>query len=174
MSEIARDSGIVADDDSSETSSMRACDDCSSLSYVQRLRKRFELLSKENDKEFHSNCNWWLDEEPVQDEEEEVIEAEEEEEPPQPEYETQTSVNSQRSIKSYKSLHSHESVEKEEEQKPVLNLPRITLDSVDDDDDEVFESADDIEEEIEAQFIRRNSARMRLSRPPSITSQTSK
>ncbi|KAG5666872.1 hypothetical protein PVAND_014880 [Polypedilum vanderplanki] len=126
MSQIARDSGIVADDDSSETSSMRANEDYSQLSYVQRLRKRFELLSKENEREFHSNCNWWLEDE------------------------------DQRKCDS-----------------TSFNPPEITLDTVEDEDDEVFESADDIEEEIEAQYVRHHQNKLTLSRPGSITSQIS-
>lgn len=63
MSQEARDSGIIADNDNdslSSTSSMTR--DRNQLSYVQRLRKQFEILAKEQEREFHSECNWWLDE----------------------------------------------------------------------------------------------------------------
>lgn len=182
MSEVARDSGIIVDDESSETSSIRACEDCSKMSYVQKLRKRFELLSKENDREFHSGCNWWLDDEDeqhvvsVERQESETTLIEDVEE--QFELQKQVSVTSQKSSKSYKSLHSQTSLRSqrsfEEEASEPPNVPKITLECVND-DDEVFESADDIEEEIEAQYVRHNEGkREHLSRPPSITSQTSK
>lgn len=64
MSQEARDSGIIADNDHdslSSTSSMTR--DCNQLSYVQRLRKQFEILAKEQEREFHSECNWWLENE---------------------------------------------------------------------------------------------------------------
>lgn len=60
----ARDSGISVDNDcdslSSATSSSR---DFQQLSFVQRLRKRFEILATEKINEFHTECNWWLTEE---------------------------------------------------------------------------------------------------------------
>lgn len=65
MAAKARDSGICCDNDSCEslssTTSSRV--DKNQLSYVQRLRKRFECLAKEQEREFHSECNWWLAEE---------------------------------------------------------------------------------------------------------------
>lgn len=54
-----RDSGICFDNDSDSLSSVTS----TQLSYVQRLKKRFECLAKEQEFEFHSECNWWLDEE---------------------------------------------------------------------------------------------------------------
>jgi hypothetical protein len=163
---------------------MRACDECSHLSYVQKLRKRFEQLSKENDREFHSSCNWWLDAEDEQhdtlieplvcDEPDHDHEDEHHEDTATAtvEYQQQMSVGSQRSSRSYKSLHSQKSSDDSEPQRPqLLHPPQITLDTVD--DDEVFESADDIEEEIEAQYIRHSETKATLSRPGSITSQTS-
>lgn len=64
MDKIARDSGISVDNDndsySSATSSNR---ENNQLSYVQRLRKRFECLATEQEKEFHDEVNWWLSDE---------------------------------------------------------------------------------------------------------------
>ena len=58
---IARDSGICVDNDSPSLSTSSSCRDFNQLSYVQRLRKRFECLAKEQEKEFHTECNWWLE-----------------------------------------------------------------------------------------------------------------
>lgn len=66
MCDPARDSGISVDNDDDEsqepmTSQSRQCNDCEKLSYVQRLKKRFEKLACESDNEYHTECNWWLD-----------------------------------------------------------------------------------------------------------------
>lgn len=82
MEKIARDSGISVDNDndsySSATSSSR---ENNQLSYVQRLRKRFECLATEQEREFHDEVNWWLHEESEvneqQHEEEEVTDTDE-------------------------------------------------------------------------------------------------
>lgn len=61
MTEGARDSGISIDNDNDSLSS--ATSSIAQLSYVQRLKKRFECLAKEQEREFHAECNWWLHEE---------------------------------------------------------------------------------------------------------------
>lgn len=183
MSDIARDSGIVADDESSETSSMRACDDCGKMSYVQKLRKRFEILSTGKESGFHSSCNWWLD-----DEEHEVDEGNEEHsetaesiqnneviEETEPKLQQQTSIISDRSLKSQKSHQSIKSQHSEVTENPPIYLPLITFTKYTDqhaDDD--FESADDFDEEVEAQYVRKSEMKITISRPTSITSQISK
>jgi hypothetical protein len=60
MTDLGRDSGICVDNDCDSLLSATSSNQCS---YVQRLRKRFECLAKEQELEFHSECNWWLDEE---------------------------------------------------------------------------------------------------------------
>ena len=37
------------------------CLGCENLSYVQRLRKHFEKLACESDSDYHTECNWWLE-----------------------------------------------------------------------------------------------------------------
>lgn len=59
MPDENRDSGIGMNDNDDESSQY----DCENLTYVQRLRKRFEHLAKEHDNAFHAECNWWLDDE---------------------------------------------------------------------------------------------------------------
>ena len=66
MCDPARDSGISVDNGDNEshspmTSQPRQCNDCENLSYVQRLRKHFEKLACESDSDYHTECNWWLD-----------------------------------------------------------------------------------------------------------------
>lgn len=67
MSQEIRDSGICCDNDndSSTTSS------CGRLSHVQKLKKRFECLAKEESTEFHQETNWWLEEDQIDDDGEE-------------------------------------------------------------------------------------------------------
>lgn len=60
MTEAARDSGICVDNDNDSLSSVSSS---TTLSYVQRLKKRFEFIAKEQEREFHAECNWWLHEE---------------------------------------------------------------------------------------------------------------
>lgn len=67
MCDPARDSGISVDNDDNEsqepmTSQSRQCNDCEKLTSVQRLKKHFEKLACESDSEYHTECNWWLDE----------------------------------------------------------------------------------------------------------------
>lgn len=185
MSDIARDSGIIADDESSETSSMRACDDCGKMSYVQKLRKRFEILSTGKESGYHSSCNWWLD-----DEEHEVDEGNDENsdsqqnsqiiEDNEPQLQQQTSVISERSLKSQKSHQSIKSQHSEPNEVTPIYLPLITFTKYTDQHaDDSFESADDLdedEEEVGAQYVRKSENQMKItiSRPTSITSQLSK
>lgn len=60
MTEANRDSVISTDNDNDSLSSTSSL---ATLSYVQRLKKQFECLAKEQEREFHSECNWWLHEE---------------------------------------------------------------------------------------------------------------
>lgn len=55
MSQEARDSGIVVDNSLSDNDSLSSVTSSNrGMSYVQRLRKRFEILAKEQELEFHS------------------------------------------------------------------------------------------------------------------------
>lgn len=60
MAQETRDSGICVDNDTDSVESSAASS--VQLSYVQRLRLRFECLAKEQEREFHTECNWWLNE----------------------------------------------------------------------------------------------------------------
>lgn len=64
MCDPARDSGISVDNDDNESqvTMTSQCNDCVNLSYVQRLKKHFEKLACESESEYHTECNWWLDE----------------------------------------------------------------------------------------------------------------
>lgn len=68
MCDSARDCGIFEDNDNNNesqetmTSQLKQCNGCEKLSYVQRLKKHFEKLACESDSEFHTECNWWLEE----------------------------------------------------------------------------------------------------------------
>lgn len=211
MAAKTRDSGICCDNDcesqSSATSSSR---DHNQLSYVQRLRKRFECLAKEQEREFHSECNWWLAEQDDND----IVEVAQEV------YETKNEIFSGRNevfnvkheasrdssefeAKSYskqssmiKSQISRESSRSEAKliitpATPVksptspIEYPVITFtdyqganetndsDSFDSDEesdeDEVFDDA-----VVEQEYFPRKSGQLRITRPVSITSQTSK
>lgn len=200
MAEIARDSGICVDNDSesvSETSSNRD----HNLSYVQRLRNRFECLAKEKDLEFHEEVNWWLDEEArVNDHsEEDVTDARNASRNlfvrlPSLEHEVKN-YSKQSSIKSQTSHDSNK-----EETKLIITpatpvkspstpkiFPVVTFtdyqeknesndtDSFDSESEEeakvVVEETENVSEET---YIRRSNNVLRLSRPASATSVTSK
>ncbi|CAG9812083.1 unnamed protein product [Chironomus riparius] len=183
MSDIARDSGIIADDESSETSSMRACDDCGKMSYVQKLRKRFEILSTGKESGFHQSCNWWLDDEHQHDVDEgnednpepaDSIQNNDTNEDNNQKLQNQTSVVSERSLKSQKSHQSLKSQNSEVNEVTPIYLPLITFTKYTDQHaDDSFESADDLDEEVEAQYIRHSAMKITISRPTSITSQLS-
>lgn len=57
MAELARYSENGIDNDNESQLSATSSNQCS---HVQRLRKRFECLAREQELEFHSECNWWL------------------------------------------------------------------------------------------------------------------
>jgi hypothetical protein len=153
------------------------------MSYVQKLRKRFEILATGKDGGFHASCNWWLD-----DEEHEVDEGNEDNAEPndssqndevieetEPELQQQTSIISERSLKSQKSHQSIKSQQSEEPESSPIYLPLITFTKYTDQHaDDEFESADDFEEEVEAQYVRKSEMKITISRPTSITSQISK
>lgn len=192
MSDIARDSGIIADDESSDTSSMRAYEDYRKLTYVQKLKKQFELLATEAEREFHANTNWWLDDEEQPNEDEHSEENDNLRDSgldkgDEQKFEHQISVSSERSHKSLKSQLSNKSQLSEKSESPQRKfVPQIILSEYDDDNknsnndvyDDSFESADDIDdEENEQKFVRKSQEKLtsfNFSRPTSITSQVSK
>lgn len=207
MSEEARDSGICVDnDDDSSFHSTSSFHDFNQLSYVQRLRKRFECLAKEQEKEFHSECNWWLEEEEgveridtvetcPRHEEEKVNEAKNKVYFRNASAESETKIYSKQS--SIKSQISQENVAKVTvtPATPVKTpttppeYPIVTFtdyeennetndsDSFDSDngEEEVEKSIEiEVEEELPPEYIRNSRQSLKLMRPISITSQTSK
>lgn len=193
MTQEARDSGICVDNDndslSSATSSSR---DFYQPSYVQRLRKRFEILAKEPESEFHSECNWWLEEEAENGEEAEATEATDtknevltqNDSTERKSYSKQSSLKSQVSRDSVRSGDTrvtitpatpvtHPSTPNEF---PTVTFSEYSLNNETNDSDsfdsEEEDETEDQGEELEADFIRKSTNR--LSRPVSITSQTSK
>lgn len=168
MSTIARDSGIVADDESSETSSITY----DKLSYVQKLRKRFEILATEAEREFHANTNWWLDDEDVTENEENSDSLTVIEEPKLQQQISTTSEKSHRSSRSQVSNHSEKPPES-----PQKFVPEIKFEEFEDkqDEDDSFESANDMDEVFEEQsFVRKPEKKSDLSRNGSILSNVSK
>lgn len=165
-----RDSGIVEDnDDSSSTSSSvanRASFNFIPSRQVQNRIKCFEFLAQERG-EFHTNPNWWLEEqkriEAEAEGEEEGVEVEEQNKVI---LQQQTSVSSQKSRSSVKTQISRHSEPPEEV--AVGEIPEIIFD----DADESEKGEEEGEEDVEV-FIRHSVDRMRISRPPSINSQTS-
>lgn len=199
MEEAARDSGICVDNDcceslSSATSSNR---DRNQLSYVQRLRKRFECLAKEQKVDFHDEVNWWLQEEvlDVDKREDEVIveiinknenvlklqrELSHESEPKI--YSQQSSVKSQISFDSSTKLviipptpeikaFSKSTVIFTDYQE---NNETNDCDSFDEFEGEVDDADEKDDEVFEENYHRKSETNLRLSRPLSITSQSSK
>lgn len=188
----ARDSGICVDNDSESLSSATSSTlDQNQLSYVQRLRKRFECLAKEQEREFHAECNWWL-------EEEDQVVSPKASEQKQPEtktrVETRNELAKQLSIKSQISSDSTKNdtlliitpptpVKSPATPKeyPVVTLPEFegkhetndsdSFDSDSEDDDDVMDADED--EVFENSHLTRNENKLRLSRPESISSQNS-
>lgn len=200
MTEEARDSGICVDNDCCESlsSATSSCRDHNQLSYVQRLRKRFECLAKEQEVVFHDEVNWWLHEEVDENINDEVIvetsnihqnggylqrEFSRESEPRtysrQPSIKSQISHDSGREstlvvvipptppVKAPSSaaiIFSDYQENNETNDSDSFDGSEGEAENVDEKDDEVFEE----------QFQRKSENSLRLSRPLSITSQTSK
>lgn len=157
---IIRDSGISMDDSSSDTSSInRQSFNAIPSKHVLNRVKCFEMLAHEK-AEYHSNPNWWLDGQKNRNRVEIKTDRNETEEVPS--LEQQTSVNSQ------SSRHSSES----ETTTTVPDVPEITYDDIDENEDNKELISDD-DETIQEPFIRQSMSRIRISRPVSITSQTS-
>lgn len=202
MAEEARDSGICDCDDSVSLKTSSSYNDFNQLSYVQRLRKRFECLAKEQEKEFHAECNWWLEEEggggggddsehenegKIHDVKNKVLVRNASAESEKQVYSKQSSIKSQIS---------HESTGKitiiPATPEKTISMPLVTFsdyqgrnetndsDSFDSDEDDEEEEGeneqlrDEIEEELPEEYIRNSRQSLKLLRPISITSQTSK
>lgn len=194
---IARDSGICVDNDSPSLSTSSSCRDFNQLSYVQRLRKRFECLAKEQEKEFHSECNWWLEDDYAvksvasNDISDDVVSkvllrnvsAESENKV----YSKQSSLKSQISFSSEGNVTITPSTPVKTPTSPQNFPTSVTLidyqennetndsDSFDSDETENDKSVEvEVEEELPTEYIRNSRQSLKLLRPISITSQTSK
>lgn len=206
--EAARDSGICEMDNenydsfSTSLSTSSSYHDFNQLSYVQRLRKRFECLAKEQEKEFHAECNWWLEDNQEDAVESEVFSAKNDNEVKihdvknkvlvrnvSAESEKQT-YTKQSSIKSQISHESAGKVTPATTEK-TISMPLVTFtdykgknetndsDSFDSDSDEDHDVEndqvrDEVEEELPEEYVRNSRQSLKLLRPISITSQTSK
>lgn len=198
MAQEARDSGVNFDNENDSLSTSSSYRDFNQLSYVQRLRKRFECLAKEQEKEFHSECNWWLNDE---EESENVIVVHEDDtedqandvlnkvllrnvsadSEPRP-YSKQSSIKSQISHENGKiTITLATPVESPSSPKEFVTLidyqgthETNDSDSFESDDGVENENSVDIEEELPAEYIRNSRQSLKLIRPISITSQTSK
>lgn len=203
MSEEARDSGICVDNDD-DSYSTSLFNDFNQLSYVQRLRKRFECLAKEQEKEFHSECNWWL-----QEEGEEVKLIDTHEKCPRHDEEKSNEATNKiffRNIssESEKKVYSKQSsIKSQISQEGIAKVAVTPLTPVktptpqeysiltftdyevnnetndsdcfdSDDGDEEIDKSIEVEPELPSQCIRNSRQSLKLIRPISITSQTSK
>jgi hypothetical protein len=194
-----RDSGVHFDNENDSLSTSSSCRDFNQLSYVQRLRKRFECLAKEQEKEFHSECNWWLEDENESDENSIVAN---EDEPVKTSGDVLNkvllrNVSTDSEKKSYSKQSSVKSQISHDSGKititpatPVItpSSPKefVTLidyqqnnetndsDSFDSDEETENEKSEEVEEELPAEYIRNSRQSLKLMRPISITSQTSK
>ena len=205
MPKIARDSGISVDNDnddslSSATSSSR---ENNQLSYVQRLRKRFECLAKEQEKEFHDEVNWWLHEESEVNEQRESKTTDADDKPNDIFIRTPSIENDVKSYSkqsSIKSQISRDSSHSRAEVKLLITpstpvkspstpkeFPGVTLidfqENNETNDSDSFDSATEEENEVfeekveeiaDHKYFRQTSTVSRLARPASVTSQTSK
>lgn len=198
MADDARDSGICVDNDCCEsllsaTSSNR---EHNQLSYVQRLRKRFECLAKEQEVEFHDAVNWWLQDEIVENVDDKIVA-----ETPKRNENLQRKLSHESEGKHYskqsslKSQFSHDSNRKDTAEfviippTPEINASSITTvifkdyqENNETNDSDSFDEASGGENEgvderndemVEEHFHRKSENNLRLSRPISITSQTS-
>lgn len=195
MAAKARDSGICCDNDSCESlSSTSSVRDKNQLSYVQRLRKRFECLAKEQEREFHSECNWWLAEEVAPTGGDDIVEVAQEVFEAKNETIRKDVYNVKHDVKSQISRESSRSdavliitpVTPVKSPPSPIEYPVITFtdyqganetndsDSFDsdeetDDEDEVFDDA-----MVEQECSPKKSGQLRITRPVSISSQNSK
>lgn len=168
MADLARDSGICVDNDNDSLSSATSSNQCS---YVQRLRKRFECLAKEQELEFHSECNWWLEEQAEDDEVTSTVEVHNRILHRDISKESEARIYSKQT--SIKSQVSHDSGEKF----TVTPATPVKFPDTPEEFPEVTNDSDSFEEDSvvdEEEFLRPLSGISRLSRPLSITSQTSK
>lgn len=177
LSVTLRDSGIVEDgDDSSETSSLNRA----SINFIpsRQVKNRiqcFEFLAQERG-EFHTNPNWWLEEQKRLVNEE--IEAKNEGGEVEKEEEH---VEEEEKISHRTSLKSQVSDKSQHDEPETQKIPEITFDDAEDESDEDnkslisenFEPEEDVEKEIEETFVRNSMNRIRMSRPASVNSQTS-
>jgi len=183
-----RDSGISINDNDNDslTSSTSSAVECPKLSYVQRLRKRFEFLAKqEQEKEFHAECNWWLDDENGERQEPEIVDVRNpimmttpKSPPPPPAFERNFSKQSSRQSQKTESTELPDDVNEEDNPEIVFTEHESEhLSEHDDEGDDSFESAEDEdeeeEEEVEETVIRNAPQIDRLERPVSITSMQS-
>jgi hypothetical protein len=204
MAEEARDSGICVDNDIDSLSTSSSLHDFNQLSTVQKLRKRFECLAKEQELEFHPECNWWLEEEGdcetsdcegncrsseeerVHDVRNKVLQRNVSAESEKQTYSKQSSIKSQVSRESITRVTITPST-------PVKEFSSVTFtdyqennetndsdsfDSESDDDESKNQKIvnDEVEEEedLPPEYIRNSRHSLKLMRPISITSQTSK
>lgn len=201
MAQEARDSGICVDNDTDSVESSAASSN--QLSYVQRLRQRFECLAKEQEREFHTECNWWLNEDGTgiqeqSEEEEEHIEKVDDVKPisrhVSVEYETRN-YSKQSSLRSQVSRDSSRgetlliitpatpvNSPNAPKEFPVLKLTDYQennetndSDSFDSDegDDDVIAEDGEDLEKEEEVFVEQSGNVLRLNRPVSTSSQTS-
>lgn len=203
MAEEARDSGMCVDNDNDSLSTSSSFHDFNQLSYVQRLRKRFECLAaKEQEIEFHSECNWWLQEEEGRECEENCSGHEEKvhdvrnkvlvrnvsAESEKKAYSKQSSIKSQVSresvakvtvtpatpVKTPTSPKEFPSVTFTDYQENNETNDSDSFDSGSDDEENSKPVHEDVEEELPAEYIRNSRQSLKLIRPISITSQSSK
>lgn len=158
-----RDSGIAMDDSSSETSSSnRQSINFIPSQHVLNRVKCFEMLASEKS-EYHLNPNWWLQDR--KEEQVDKVDSDNDEHTEDPTFDEQTPENSRISSR-------HSSIDSEATT-TAPDIPEITYDDVQESEDNNEVISESEEEEIEGNFIRQSMNRIRISRPTSITSQTS-
>lgn len=195
MSQEARDSGISVDNDNDSLSTTSSSTrDCNQLSYVQRLRKQFEILAKEQELEFHSECNWWLENESegrmeveiseIYDARKKMFDRTLSSHSEEKVYSKQPSINSQISQESIREIPKVPTNPSSPIKTPPTNrdIPVFTLNDTSAHDSDSFDSNSDEDEaqndtkddDLDDEFIRESSNSLSAGRPMSITSQTSK
>lgn len=195
MSQVARDSGISVDNDNDSLSTTSSSTrDCNQLSYVQRLRKQFEILAKEQELEFHSECNWWLEDESEGRMEvviREIYDARRRDsdrtrsfQSEEKVYSKQPSINSQISQESVREVPKVLSNPSTPIKTPpsLREIPIFTVNDTSAHDSDSFDSNSDEEgaqngtkdDDLDEEFIRDSSNSLRADRPMSVTSQISK
>lgn len=194
MSQEARDSGISVDNDNDSLSTTSSSTrDCNQLSYVQRLRKQFEILAKEQELEFHSECNWWLEDDSggrIDVEIREIYEARKKipdrtlsSQSEEKVYSKQPSINSQISQESVREIPKVPSYSSSPVKTPptLRDIPVFTVNDTSAHDSDSFDSDSDGDEaqnevkddDLDEEFIRESSNNLSVGRPMSITSTTS-